>query len=80
MSKEYKRVMTQMTVYAAGKSINDESATVITIDDEGGGAFIDIKQWRVMGTGIQFDLAEWPAIKAAIETMIAIAGAINGSE
>ena len=50
-------------VVQEGKPATDEGATVVKIDDDGGGEFIEIEQ--LDGT-VRINAEEWPAVRAAI--------------
>jgi hypothetical protein len=45
---------------------------IITIEDEGGGEFVEIRnEDSVAGTGLRIDQEEWPTLREAIERMVA---------
>lgn len=54
-------------VLEAGKSTSDEQATVVKIEDDGGGEFIEIEQ--LDGT-VRLNAEEWPAVRAAINRAV----------
>lgn len=64
---------TQLAVVEDGKPLFDESATIISIDDEAGGEFVIVSQVRRGDamTCIQSDPSEWPAIREAIDQLVA---------
>ena len=64
-----------------GAWIHDESATKISIESEGAGHFVQIRQEGVDKPGtIQIDPDEWESIKAATDRMILDAIALELSE
>ncbi len=67
----YEKRVTQITVAPENEPIFSEQATQITIDDESGGEYLKINQHHERN---EFLLTpeEWPAIKEAIEEMLAI--------
>lgn len=66
---DYEIRTTRLTVTKKGAPIF-ESATMIEIADEGGGEYLVISQHPDSGEQrIKIDLAEWPAICAAIDRM-----------
>jgi len=67
---EYNKRITQITIMPKGESILSELATEISIDDEGSGEFIVVKQPLRDESGIQIDLEEWKIIKSTIDKMI----------
>jgi hypothetical protein len=64
----YESRITKKVVAMQGKAIYDESATVIEIDDEAAGEFIVLRQ---DDGKIKIDGDEWPAIRAAIDELVA---------
>lgn len=62
---------TQLVVVEQGKPLFDDSATIITITDESGGEFVEVRQVRgTRESGIAIDPAEWPAIRDAVNQLI----------
>lgn len=62
---------TQLVVVEYGKPLFDESATIISIDDEAGGEFVRVRQVRgAQDMSIGIDPDEWPAIRDAVEQLI----------
>lgn len=58
-------------VYPVDKSIFDDSATVVKIEDEGAGEFIEITQCPDTGTqSIRINPEEWNNIKDAVENLL----------
>ncbi len=67
----YEKRVTQITVAPEGEPIFSEQGTQITIDDESGGEYLKITQSHGQ-EGFLLTPEEWPAIKDAIEEMLAI--------
>lgn len=65
---EYRPIVTQVTIVPAGQTLNDERATRVDLCDEGAGAFVTVEQDNGM---VRIDPEEWPALRDAIETMMA---------
>ena len=64
-------ITTKLCVVPSGKPIYDEAATTIGMDDEGGGAFVTIRQESAMDSDIiRIDPDEWPAVRAAVNRMV----------
>ena len=64
-------ITTKLCVVPSGKPIYDEAATTIGLDDEGGGAFVTIRQESAMDSDIiRIDPDEWPAVRAAVNRMV----------
>ncbi len=62
---------TQLAVVEDGKPLFDDSATIISIDDESGGEFVRVRQCRVAGdSSIAIDTSEWQLIRDAVEQLI----------
>ena len=62
----------ELVVCHDGKEQYDDSATVIRIEDDGGGEFVTVKnaiQFRPDVVAI--NKVEWPALRAAIDRLIA---------
>ena len=65
-----KTITTAVTVLPAGHDINSEMATVVSIEDEGAGAFVVIEQPAGENQGkIAISTEERPDILAAIDMM-----------
>ena len=72
MTKPYEIRTTALTVAPAGDSTYSEMATTIAIADEADGEFVEVKQHGRIDIGkIMIDPEEWPAIRGAIDRMIA---------
>lgn len=71
-SGQYQTITTQVTVVPTGEPIFSEHATNIIMDDEAGGPFIRVEQ-NHDEKGIIIELKEWPAIRDAIDAMVASA-------
>lgn len=72
MSK-YETRTTTVTVIPEGQSLFDEWASQISIRDEAAGEFVEVEQFhdKKGETVLKVDPVEWPALRAAIDTMIA---------
>ena len=67
----YRTITTQRRVIPSGKTMDDEGVTIIGMDDEGGGAFVTVRQEEQLNTNeIRIDPDEWPAVRAAINLMV----------
>lgn len=75
MSKPYVQRATKLTVLPMGDPIFSELATDIEVEDEGGGEFLIISQTsgnvNRRTNSISISPEEWPAIRDAIESMLA---------
>jgi len=65
------------------KQVNDaifgETATTIALEDEGSGLYVTVSQTAYEGEQkIGITTEDWPAVRAAIEQMLAICEAQNG--
>ena len=75
----YRTIISQRRVIPSGKTFNDEGVTIIGMDDEGGGAFVTIRQEEDLNTNeIRIDPGEWPAVRAAINRMVRECGRVEG--
>ena len=71
-------ITTKLCVVPSGKPIYDEAATTIGLDDEGGGAFVTIRQESAMDSDIiRIDPDEWPAVRAAVNRMVRECGRVG---
>jgi len=60
-----------VVVAPEGEAIFSESATVVRIEDEGGGEYVVVSQESVPGLGnIALNPEEWPALRDAIDRMV----------
>lgn len=60
-----------VVVAPEGEAIFSESATVVRIDDEGGGEYVVVDQDSIPGRGnVAINPEEWPDIRDAIERMM----------
>ena len=67
----YRTIITQRRVIPSGKTMDDEGVTIIGMADEGGGAFVTIRQESAMDSDIiRIDPDEWPAVRAAVNRMV----------
>jgi hypothetical protein len=63
---------TQISIMPLGEPIFSELCTRITIEDEGAGEFISVRQLKSRGQDQQIDIdpEEWPVLMAAIERIV----------
>ena len=67
----YRTIATQLRVIPSGKTTDDEGVTIIGMADEGGGAFVTVRQEEQLNSNeIRIDPDEWPAVRAAIDRMV----------
>jgi hypothetical protein len=66
-----------LIVMPKGADIFDERSTRISLDDEGGGPFVVVKQEGRNDNTIAIDAKEWPAIRDAIQRMLNVAQGIE---
>lgn len=59
-----------IAVLPENQPLFSEMATRVSINDEGGGEFVEVEQNATTQT-IQIHASEWPGIRAAIDSMIA---------
>ena len=64
---EYKTRITQLTVTTG--DIYAEGATILEIDDHGGGEFITIRQPDAQLGSPTFDHKNWPAVRDAMDQL-----------
>ena len=75
----YRTIISQRRVIPSGKTFNDEGVTIIGMDDEGGGAFVTVRQEEQLNANeIRIDPAEWPIVRAAINRMVRECGMVEG--
>ena len=75
----YRTIISQRRVIPAGKTLDDEGVTIIGMDDEGGGAFVTVRQEEQLNANeIRIDPGEWPAVRAAINRMVRECGRVEG--
>ena len=60
-----------------GEPIYSETATLVSIRDDGGGEFVEVSQ---ESGRISMDIDEWPAIKATIDEMIKACRSESGGD
>lgn len=71
MTTKMEQRITQITVLPEKEPIFSALATLVSIENEGGGDFITIAQSNKNGyTGINIDVHEWEAIKEAVDKLI----------
>lgn len=64
-------ITTQHRVIPSGKTMDDEGVTIIGMADEGGGAFVTVRQEEQLNSNeIRIDPDEWPAVRAAVNRMV----------
>jgi hypothetical protein len=71
--KPYESRITQMTVTPKGEPIYAEAATQITINDEGNGEFLELKQCSDVPKdqeSLWIAPEDWPVIRETIDKMI----------
>ena len=74
----YRTIISQRRVIPSGKTFNDEGVTIIGMDDDGGGAFVTIRQEEQLNANeIRIDPDEWPAVRAAINRMVRECGRVD---
>ena len=74
----HRRILGQLRVVPDGKTWDDEGVTIIGIDDEGGGAFVTVRQEEQLNANeIRIDPDEWPAVRAAINLMVRECGRVD---
>ena len=72
MTKPYETRTTALTVAPVGEPTFSEMATTIGICDEAAGEFVEVKQRGRVDIGkIQIYPEEWPALRDAIDRMVA---------
>ena len=75
----HRTILGQLRVVPSGKAMGDEGVTIIDMDDEGGGAFVTVRQEEDLNTNeIRIDPGEWPAVRAAINRMVRECGRVEG--
>ena len=68
---EYETRTTSMTIVPKGEPLFSEQATVVSIVDESGGEFVEVRQSGRADLGkIAINPKEWPALRDAISLMI----------
>ena len=63
--------VTQLTVLPKGEPTFSEMATTVTLDSEGAGEFVVLEQTAPDMGKVAIDPSEWPALRDAIDRMIA---------
>lgn len=70
---KYQTRVTRLTVLPAGEPIFSEMATHVEIEDEAAGEFVVVSQHRDSQIkGVSIEPNEWPAIRAAIESLLGL--------
>lgn len=68
-----------LIVRPEGEAIFSERATTVSVDDEAAGTFVVIEQFGRSDSGkVAIDPEEWPAIRDAVEAMLAECEKIDG--
>ena len=78
---EYQTFISTLTILPKGDPIFSEKATRVSLDDEAAGLFVTVSQDADSGNGlgkIQIMVEEWPQIREAIESMLAVCEENNG--
>ena len=74
----YRTILGQLLVVPDGKAMGDEGVTIIGMDNEGGGAFVTVRQeGQLNANEIRIDPDEWPAVRAAINRMVRECGRMD---
>lgn len=68
---DFETRVTKFTVVPKGGPLFHERATDIFLEDESGGEFVVVQQHGEGYGKIAIDFEEWPALRAAIEDMMA---------
>lgn len=69
---ELEERITALTLSPKGEPLFSEYITSVSIDDEAGGEFVRIQQFPEGDVEeIRIDPAEWPAIRSAVDKMVA---------
>lgn len=69
MSQPFTPIVTEVTVTRTGESIYSDTATRISMDDEGAGPYVVIRQADTTD-GVRLTPEEWPDVRQAIEEMM----------
>ena len=82
---EFEILTAKLIVKPKTKAIYSELATEVSLEDEGGGCFVVVRQSPDYPSPeksgeITIDQNEWPAIKSAIERMVRVATDQNSNE
>lgn len=70
MIEDWETLVSAITVRPKGEDIHGDFTTIVSLDDEGGGAFVVVDQPKGDGGRISITPEEWPALRTAIDTMI----------
>lgn len=71
---EFETLTTEITILPKGEALYSERATIVRVEDEAGGPFVEIRQEHdnsKPGT-IRFDETEWPLIREAVERLLSV--------
>ena len=81
MTRTMKTHPLALLVRPIGEGITSEMCTEIKLDDEGAGPFVAIEQTGAPEIGkVTINPEEWPAIRAAVDQMIALCTEIEAEE
>lgn len=81
MTRALKTHPLALLVRPIGEGITSEMCTEIKLDDEGAGPFVAIEQTGAPEIGkVTINPEEWPAIRAAVDQMIALCAEIEAEE
>ena len=70
---DYETLIGSLIVVPKGEPIFSEQATVVRLQDEAAGLFVEVQQMHRNGGLIAIDPEEWPALSDAIDRMIEVA-------
>jgi hypothetical protein len=72
MSTSFEVRTMSVVVIPIGEEIYSERATVVSIEDEGGGEFVCVKQPGLLSNQaeLRLDADDWPVVRQAIDDMI----------
>lgn len=77
----YETHIMALIVKPVDQPIFSEMATIVRIEDEAGGPFVEVEQHGRTDIGkICIDPNEWPALRDAIDKMIAVCAEIEQAE
>lgn len=79
MIKPYKTRVMKLLVLHEGEPLFSDTATSVEIVDDAGGEYIEVSQEGRVDLGkIAITSEEWPALRAAIDEMIAMCEELKG--
>jgi hypothetical protein len=81
MNRALKTHPQALLVRPIGEGITSEMCTEVKLDDEGAGPFVVVEQTGAPEIGkVTINPEEWPAIRAAVDHMIALCAEIEAEE